>query len=115
MDTFATDLRARFENRLVAHVEEAYPEKVWDIALSDLGVRIHRAIDQAITYGIKIEEDVATFVDLTFELGQHFDTDPEHEWAQPILRDPNLEGHEKVNMIEEALYQMEDNEAVSTD
>ncbi|NOT58220.1 MAG: hypothetical protein HOP18_26755 [Deltaproteobacteria bacterium] len=115
MDAFATDLRARFASRLVAHVEGKYPEKVWDLARTDLRMRIQATIARAITYGINREEDVAAFVVLTLELGEHFDTESEHEWSQTILRDPTLDGHAKINRIEEALYQVEDHEVAAND
>jgi hypothetical protein len=96
--------RQRFEEGVVAHLERAYPEEVWNISTDDLRERVHSSVEKALSYGIDIEKDVSSYVDLTFELGENFDEDPQQEWAGEILRDESLSGAEKIAKIKKILF-----------
>jgi hypothetical protein len=104
MESLKADRRAQFEEGVAAHLERAYPEEVWDAAPEDLRARVHESVEKALSYGIDIEKDVSAYVDITFELGESFDTDPEQEWAGKILRDETLSGTEKIAKIKEKLF-----------
>jgi hypothetical protein len=81
--------RSGFIDRLTAHINDAYPEAVLIISPPDLRPRLETSVDRAMEYGMMSESDVSRFVDLTFELEEHFDTSDEYAWAGEILRDDN--------------------------
>lgn len=103
MQSMADAQRREFEEGIVAHLDRAYPEKVWNIPVEELRERVHESVGKALSYGIEIEKDVSSYVDITFELGENFDADPEHEWAGEILRDDPLSGAEKIAKIKRHL------------
>ena len=103
MQALADERRALFEERLIAHLENAYPEKLWTSTPEAVRERVRRAVDKALSYSVRTERDVTSFVDLTFELGEGFDIDPRFDWAGEILRDDSLDGRDKVARIKHAL------------
>jgi hypothetical protein len=100
----SANTRAQFETRLADHVIAHFPEKVWNLKMpDDLRQRISAAVDRAIAWRFEWEDEVAWFVMYTFELGEHFDTDPEYSWVCPILEDRTTSGYQKIEAIEEGL------------
>jgi hypothetical protein len=108
MNAFAAASRRRFEDRIVAYIDEAYPEETFDLTDTDLRNRTHKAVEKAISYGIETENDVVEFVELNFELGDDFDTNPAYAWVSDILRQPHQNGRRKIMEIQERLDQVED-------
>lgn len=104
MAAFAADRRRQFVDRVIAHLEQAYPEAVWDADPNDLRRRIDQTIDRAMSYGIAIEKDVGAFIDFTYDLGESFDTEPENEWARSILLRGDLDGSAKIAELRHLLY-----------
>ena len=108
LDSIIAGRRKNYEDRLIEHVQEAFPEEVWDLPKDLLRHRIRKSIDCALTFGLESEEDIASFVDLTFELGEDFHTQPSYDWTRRILLDPQLEGRSKISKITGELNELED-------
>src|SRR5689334_19159 len=107
LDGMHQKLRQEYENRVLSHIEEAFPEEVWNLPKDVKQLRIRESIDRALNYGLETEEDVAAFVDWTFELGETFDR---NAWASEILLDPTLSGQDKVIEIETAVNELEESD-----
>lgn len=84
-EAFNNDIRRRFKERMVAHVNHFFPAQCQ--ALGEAAVRewISHGIDRAQSYGIVAERDVSKYIDIMFVFGRDFDADPRHPWAAPIL------------------------------
>jgi hypothetical protein len=109
MDSLSESSRSRFEDRLLEHIQEMYSaEEPHDISREVLAPEIHRAVDRALYHGIEDEPDVTAFVEITFEVGEGFDTDPENTWASEILNDRDLDPHEKITLLQQLLGEAED-------
>ena len=104
IQAFTHYMTANFEDRLILHLREAYPEEVWEIPPDELSETVRRAMDRAMAHGLVTEGDVAGFVDLTFELGPDFESDENYDWAANILHDPNLDGTRKIKRINHFLH-----------
>ena len=99
MRAFSASMREGFEERLVEHVERAWPEEIWNVPEPVVRQRLHRTVDRALAYNVKRERDVVIFVDLTYEHGESFELVPGFAWARRILEDPGLAGAEKIARI----------------
>ena len=99
MATFSADMAERFESRLVARVEEHFPED--HAEQGDDGVRqtIRAGVALAHDYGIRAERDVARFVLLLYELGPDFDVSPRYPWAPGVLARKGASGTEKMDLL----------------
>ncbi|MBK8597335.1 MAG: hypothetical protein IPN83_17470 [Holophagales bacterium] len=66
-----SDLRMRvFIDRLVAHVEEKYPEKVDGREASDVRDEVTRLVHTSRRWGLTSEAHVTAFTELSFEWGR---------------------------------------------
>jgi len=104
MNKFSDVSRKNFEKRLIDHLEKAYPEEIWNLSEHELIMQVQNLIDKAFAYGIVTEEDVATFIDISFELGEKINTDEQFSWIIEILSKEELDGQAKISMIEEILF-----------
>jgi hypothetical protein len=77
----------RFEQRVVAHLREHFPQRMMGIAEQTAREFIQFCIERARGYGIQSERDVVLFVNVALALGQRFDEDPRFKWAADILVD----------------------------
>ncbi len=99
MDSFSPPVVRVFEDRMVVHLRQFFPEQCE--ALGDKGIReaIRHGIAKAESYRITSERDVCKYIDVMFAFGRDFDTDPDQAWAGTILRSPRLEPTPKVNRL----------------
>ena len=96
---FADDERRRFEVEIIEHLKQAYPHFVWRLRGDPLIRYVRDAVDRALAFGIDIKKDISEFVDFTFELGEHFESDPRYAAARQILTDSSMAGSAKVEAI----------------
>ena len=78
MAAFRAQLLKQFENRMVKHIGQAYPdqfEAMLDPESGDAPVRtlVRKGVEKAAGYGIDIEADVARFIDLMVEIDPDLD------------------------------------------
>lgn len=102
LEALRSDRLARLPQELCRQFRELYPELVDGTPDVPLILRLRDAVRRAGSYGIEDEGDLTLFALMTFTLGEHFDTAPEHAWAGQILRDPRVPGPQKVARIQEA-------------
>lgn len=76
-----------FENRMVAHLREFFPDQCEE--LSEDGVRdeIKYGVRRAKLYGFESEQDVCRYIDLMFAFGSNFDADPDLVELRQLLDD----------------------------
>lgn len=91
MEEFNRCEAVKFENRMVEHLEENFPEECEEMGEEAVRETIRYGISRADSYGIEFEQDVCNYVNLMFVLGRDFDTDPGLPWAKRILNDPELD------------------------
>ena len=60
---------------------------------------IQEGVDRAAKHGITIEYDVARFIALTYLLSWDYETMEGSSWVSPILKNPNLGSHLKMNEL----------------
>lgn len=95
-----SDLRMRvFVDRLVARVEEKYPEKVDGREPADVRARVERLVHRGRHWALTSEAHVTVFVDLSFEWGDHFEEDPERRDVRAVLRDRKIVPDEKLRRV----------------
>lgn len=98
-DAFREQMTKNFEDRMAAHLREAFAVRVQ--ALDDAALRgeIRCGISRARQYGIETERDVARFIDLMWMLRRDFDTNAETAWARPILSDHASSAENRVRRL----------------
>ncbi len=110
MDTLGQDMQSRFEDFMVEHLRHYFPERSRELGEEAAGEAALRAeirigIERAEEHGFTAERDVCKYLDLMFELGRDFDSDPALPWVRPILDDKSLPHPEdRINrLVAEAL------------
>lgn len=87
-----------FVGRAMSHVQEFFPEVAARAGSANLRKIIDATIQRAHDYGIKSEQDIATFLDLTIAFGWNFDRD--RAWARRCLTEPGYgEPATRVNLL----------------
>ena len=82
MHIFSEASQKSFEDRMVAHIKEFFPEHF--AAIKEEGARelIRYGIQRSATYGITAERDVCKYVDVQIVAGPDYDKQP---WANALL------------------------------
>ena len=97
---------AQFEARMSEHLRRVYP----DWALADavdptqreaLAAFVRQGRAGAERYGLRLELDIARYLHVMHDLGEHFDESPEYPWAPALLTEP-LSPAEKLNRLRDA-------------
>jgi hypothetical protein len=86
-EAFRQQMINGFEDRMMAHLREAFPDEVRGLDDAMLRETVRHGVRRARQYGIENERDTARFIDLMFLVRRDFDTSPETSWARPILLD----------------------------
>ncbi len=107
MQAFADVRLSHFLDRLVAHVEEKYPEKVDGRERPDVRAEVMRLVHASRRWGLTSEAHVTSFTDLSFEWGERFEEDPERRDVRAVLRDRTLEPDEKLRRVHAILNRFE--------
>jgi len=95
LDAFRRGAFSNFQRRALNHLREYVPEPTKSLTDDQLLQRIDECIPRANRYDLATERQVMAFVDTTYWLEEHFDTDPNHDWSQMVLRSPRFEPDEK--------------------
>jgi hypothetical protein len=99
-EVFRQHMVKNFEDRMVAHLTAAFPQKCKEMGDAKVREEIRSGIARAAGYNIEAERDVARFIDLTFLIGRDFDTSPATPWAQPILRDKSSSADNRLRRVQ---------------
>jgi len=91
----------QFENRMVDHLRDMFPEQTEDMTTEDLRHLIREGIDKAEAYDITDELEVETYLECMVQYGVNFDTDTQTAWAGKILHDERFSETDKMQRIDE--------------
>jgi hypothetical protein len=97
-----------FVKRVVAHLNECFPEKCEALGEPKVRETVKYGIQRSASYGITTEGDVRRYIDLTVRFGPDFDQDPELPWASSILNNQAIiNPTTKVDRLYKALKKQE--------
>jgi hypothetical protein len=99
MRVFEEAALAGFEQRAVAHLQRALPDRCAALGPSAVLHSVRRAITKARGYGITSELDVLTFLNLTYLLGFDFDAEPRFAWATERLKAADVQPAVRLRLI----------------
>jgi len=85
MNILSWKIRMAFEDRMVLHLKEFFPDQCRMLGEKDTRAAIRNGMERAETYGLGTESDLAKYLNVMFTFGRDFDTDPELPWASAIL------------------------------
>jgi hypothetical protein len=85
MNILSWKIRMAFEDRMVLHLKEFFPDQCRMLGEKDTRAAIRHGMERAETYGLGTESDLAKYLNVMFTFGRDFDTDPELPWASAIL------------------------------
>lgn len=88
-----------FATELTAHLRGEFPERAGEMTNEGLLELALEGIWRANAYGIKTQCNAARYVQLMMHYGKNFDSSPQVPWARPILRDPTLDGAQKMDRL----------------
>lgn len=88
--TFEKVAGNRFSDRVLAHVERFFPERLNELSEEEALWVVHSGLGRANAHGFFSERDVCKYITLMFVLGLDFDRSGEFPWAAEIL-DPTVE------------------------
>lgn len=105
----AWEQRRRFENELVDHLFETWPEKCAAQGRPAVEERVHEASLRATYHGFSTERDVRRYVKLAFVWSPDFDrSPPTAAWAGPILANTALSPRVRMNRLwDRSLHELE--------
>lgn len=90
----------QFVYRMLVHLQATFPEQAGQMPEADLRQMIQQGVKAAEKYKVEAEADVQHYLELMFQLGPDFDTNPQTAWTQPILKREDLWPWEKLDEIE---------------
>ena len=95
--------RRGFEERTLAHLQQCFPQDVKALGEENACVVIREGVRRAQGYGISSERGLWLFIDLMFQLGGGFDTDPQLPWAAEALQGEALDEYARIDRLEAKL------------
>ncbi len=101
MDVFSQAEIKKFESRMILHLRSVFPDQTKNTSNPDLLKMIQLGIEKSAKYNIITEGDVRRYLECSILYGWDFDTKSEIYWAGEILRDDDLDGETKMDMIEQ--------------
>jgi len=108
MDELGKQEAVKFEDKMVLHLNEFFPEECEEIGEQEVRESIRHGVDRAESYGLVDEQDVCTYIDVMYVFGLDFDKDRECPWAARILNDESIDdpGDRADALHEEAVAQV---------
>ena len=101
MEVLGRYMLKQFEDRMVIHLRSGFREQTKDMPETDLRSMIQTAIDKGKVYNVTTEDDVQRYLEYMMIYGPEFDTDPKTMWAGEILRTEDMDGTEKMELMDE--------------
>ena len=98
-DAFTKYMVKQFEDRMVIYLRKHFPEDCQKMGEPDLRELIQKGFNDAASYGIEIECDVAKYIGFLFTFGSNFNTDARFAWATEILKDETIRPTDRVNSL----------------
>lgn len=90
MEVFEQAALQRFENDMVVHLNAFAPKHCKVIGEPAVRTGIRLGIERAGQYGLANRGPVRFYIELMFMYGCDFDSDPQHSWANDVLRSRDI-------------------------
>ena len=91
---------------MVGHIRQAFPDRINDASDTLIVNFVRECSKKAERFGIEYEEDIRRFIEYSILYGVQFDTNTQTEWLGNILRQSDLDGTTRMNMIDEMDLQL---------
>jgi len=98
------DLYSGFIDRVINHLWKRYPEKLVYLSQGEIKDKITRYIELAQNYSLEYEQDIASYIEFTFYMGELFENKPENFMALEILNNNFLDGTEKIESLRNFIF-----------
>jgi len=85
MNILSWKIRKAFEDRMVLHLKEFFPDQCEMLGEKGTLAAIRQGMERAEIHGLGTESDLAKYLNVMFTFGRDFDKDPELPWASAIL------------------------------
>ena len=106
MDALGAYTRKQFEQRLAEYIQDKFPGKTKDSTIDEIMILVRKSIEKAEYYGIDHEDDIRRFIEYIMIYGSHMDTDEKSRWIGDILRQMDLGGALKMDLLDRRELQM---------
>ncbi|HEX5432464.1 MAG TPA: hypothetical protein VFW83_10890 [Bryobacteraceae bacterium] len=90
---------AAFRENVREYLQTYYASRCQAMGPEGLDSFIEKGIARAARYGIEIEADIFDFIEILFEYGLEFETQPALSWAAEILNDGASSGSARVDRL----------------
>lgn len=106
METLSKAAYKDFENRMVAHLQEFFPNECDALGEDEVRDEIKYGVRRSKVYGFESEQDVCRYIDLMFAFGSNFDADPDLKDLREVLDDKSSDnpGDRMDRLYEAAMY-----------
>lgn len=101
LEAFRKSLTDTLHVRLARDLRSTCPRQTASMSDEELKAFCSREVPVARKYDVVAEDDLRRYLVFVLRYGQGFGADPETGWAGQILQRPDLEAHEKLNLMEE--------------
>jgi hypothetical protein len=106
MDVLSVYMRAQFEQQMVKHLREKFPERTQDLPDERIRMVVQSSIKKAERYGIEYEDDIRRFIEYLVIYGTRLDTREDTQWLGDVLRRNDLDGTAKMDLIDQRELQV---------
>jgi hypothetical protein len=89
----------QFMGRAVQHLRRDLATQTAGWSDEELRQRVMECIPRAGAYGLATQRELMCFVDVSFLLGNSFDTDLGQVWAAKLLRSAKLSAGDRANLL----------------
>ena len=100
-DRFREEMLERYVESMVPHLRKRCPIQTKPLDDDALRERIREGIAQAKEYGITDKVDVRRFLEYWARYEGQFGRSPASRWARPHLTNTDLNGSEKMNLVDD--------------
>jgi hypothetical protein len=87
MQVFARREMERFEERVIAHLREHFPDRMAGVSPQNARELVRHCVERARRHGIESERDIVLFANVVVALGPRFEQERRYKWAAEALTD----------------------------
>jgi hypothetical protein len=111
LDAMKESYERGFEAEALAHLRTMLADRTESLSDENLLRRVRSGANRAAFYGLETEQEIMSFIDASFFLGEEFDVDPGLAWARQLLDDRQLDPAARAEtLLEWAIDSFEDAE-----
>src|SRR5262245_34209606 len=99
MAVLGSHVRRKYEDRVIARIAKAYPERYRQDGEEKIRYFVQAAIEKSEQHGIEEDDDAERFILLLFAHGLDFEKSPDMAECRQILEDKELPADAKVSLL----------------